>query len=168
MVARRAWETLDRRQRSGVDGHPLDHLDAHAQAVLAQQVAEHFAIDQIDRRRAVTNGLAARFGGEGPGGQDQPLSARPTIAPRKPRTVEEPTEPCQRLHWKITWNDSRFIRCTPVPSIPPSPVLPVTSTLENPGLRRRLLSHASAARGPQSPLSGAKKALNNAVDITVY
>ena len=65
----------------------------------------------------------------------RPLSARPTMAPRKSRITGAPTKPLMRLDWNSTWKESRLTRRTPVPSMPPSPDRPVTSTLVKPDSR---------------------------------
>ena len=78
----------------------------------------------------------------------KPLSARPTIAPRKSRTCEALTVPCQRLHWKMTWKLSKPPkRIIPLPSMPPSPLLPVTSTCVKPDSRSILCASRSNAAG---------------------
>lgn len=48
----------NRGEGGGVDRHPLDHLDPHAQAMLAQQVAQHLAVHQIDGRQALDSASA--------------------------------------------------------------------------------------------------------------
>ena len=61
-----------------------------------------------------------------------PLSVLPTIAPRKSRISPGPTVPMYLLHWKNTWKLNKAILRTPIPSMPPSPRLPVTWTLIKP------------------------------------
>jgi hypothetical protein len=71
----------------------LPHAAAHAKLVLLEQVAELIPVDQIDGRRPVAGGLALGFGGEGARRDQQALSPRSLIAPRKSRTAPEPTLP---------------------------------------------------------------------------
>lgn len=77
----------------------------------------------------------------------RPLSARPTMAPRKTRTTLAPTEPFHRLHWNRTWNDTKLTRNTPIPSMPPSRDRPVTSTRVKPDSLRILWQRRSNPSG---------------------
>src|SRR5262249_39938264 len=78
----------------------------------------------------------------------KPFSPLPAIAPRKSLTAPAETLPLYLLHWKNVGkltNDSLY---TPMPSMPPSPVRPVTVTFRKPASRRRRCTSLSKAAGP--------------------
>jgi len=77
----------------------------------------------------------------------RPLSPRPAIAPRKSRTALGDTLPRYRLHWKKTGKLTSPSRYTPSPSIPPSPLCPVTLTLSKSASRSSRLASRSNGWG---------------------
>ena len=88
--------------RDDVDVSDLSNRSADPRLIFPEQVAQSVAVDEIDRRCAVTSrflfGVRVRL----PVVMSSSLSPRPLTAPLKSRTAPAPTLPLYRLHWKNT------------------------------------------------------------------
>ena len=87
----RKGRTSEASDRLRADDNLVDHANGDPDLMLLEEIAEGLAIHQVDGRGAVAGGFAAGVCGEGPVVRIRFLSALPTMAPRKSRTVEAPT-----------------------------------------------------------------------------
>lgn len=70
--------------------------------MLLEQIAQPLAVDEVDWRRTVARRLLLGLDCGGARGDEEALSPRPAIVPRKSRTLSGVTLPLYLLHWKNT------------------------------------------------------------------
>ena len=95
LAARHGPSTSDFVEEGPIDGDILDCPGSclDAEIVLLEKLTEEVAVDQVDRRGAVTGCLLLASAVNDPVVISKPLSPRPAIAPRKSRTAPAPTLP---------------------------------------------------------------------------
>ena len=120
----------------------LDLASLHTEFVALEQLAQTMPVYEVNGRRPIARRLFLGVGSGGSRGDQQTVSARPAIAPRKSRTAPAPTPTLLRYgsHWKKTGKLTKAVHAEAIYA--PSPLFPVTFTLSK-----------SARSFPDSPLA---------------